>query len=386
MAMQPKRLDKKQSLSIVFLLFFVYIGLCFIEWPRYWFSIYREMDSLPIIRDFPNKVMRNGVGVIFGFTLFSSIIGLIYGQKSVAVFFSAVNLLLSILATYWMLPTSSHILEILPEIGNIIYLIACIILLVYSLTGKGGKTFSVITLAMGIVCIASTLALTLFSSQGFVGSLYYERYGLLNTLLGCSDITGKTSYGYSLIGLLPFSRAITYFILYIGFSASSVYEYTEHVKPVVINHVNEMQNTKGIDDTVQSFHVNPTEIEYRYRCKVCGKVFCYTEAERRESENRKKEAGFENLMAGLNHLAGSRYAAFEMSKAANAAESKTIDYSKCPNCNSSDIVRIDGNTSSVVKKEEDSVSTLEKLAKLHDQGIITDEEFQQKKSEILAKM
>jgi len=34
----------------------------------------------------------------------------------------------------------------------------------------------------------------------------------------------------------------------------------------------------------------------------------------------------------------------------------------------------------------DLAETLEKLSKLHDQGIITDEEFQQKKSEILAKM
>lgn len=37
-------------------------------------------------------------------------------------------------------------------------------------------------------------------------------------------------------------------------------------------------------------------------------------------------------------------------------------------------------------KSSDYVDVLEKFAKLHDQGILTDEEFQQKKTEILSKM
>ena len=37
-------------------------------------------------------------------------------------------------------------------------------------------------------------------------------------------------------------------------------------------------------------------------------------------------------------------------------------------------------------KAVDSLEAIEKLAKLHEQGILTDEEFQQKKTELLAKL
>ena len=39
-----------------------------------------------------------------------------------------------------------------------------------------------------------------------------------------------------------------------------------------------------------------------------------------------------------------------------------------------------------VSSPRDNIDALEKLAKLHEQGILTDDEFQQKKSDLLAKM
>ena len=130
--------------------------------------------------------------------------------------------------------------------------------------------------------------------------------------------------------------------------------------------------------------------EFRYRCKVCGNIFCYTQAEYDQNENQKNIALIGNLATGLQRGLGNSYQANESRKTTANLRNQIKDYSKCPHCNSSNIELItDENkvvSSSFEGANKNYASVLEQLAKLHDQGIITDDEFQQKKSEILAKM
>lgn len=127
--------------------------------------------------------------------------------------------------------------------------------------------------------------------------------------------------------------------------------------------------------------------EYRFRCNVCGKVFCYTQEEYDYNEGLKKAAQIASFASGFQSGLGSSYRAHEAGKKADRINDRIKDYSKCPNCNSSDVVRVSNDEKHIaVNKEADAPTALEQLAKLHEKGIITDEEFQQKKIELLAKM
>lgn len=141
--------------------------------------------------------------------------------------------------------------------------------------------------------------------------------------------------------------------------------------------------------------------EFRFRCRVCGNVFCYTQADLDASNAAKTESAVMGVLSGIGHLTaasvggpGLSYKSYETGKIGNTARSRIVDYSKCPHCNSSDIEDITNSSATTYiaapqrneQENIDYISLLEKLAKLRAQGIITDEEFQQKKSEILAKM
>ena len=130
-----------------------------------------------------------------------------------------------------------------------------------------------------------------------------------------------------------------------------------------------------------------TKQEYRFRCNVCGKVFCYTQEEYEHNEGLKKAAQIASFASGFQSGLGSSYRAHEAGKKADRINDRIKDYSKCPNCNSSDVVRVSNDEKHIaVNKDADAPTALEQLAKLHEKGIITDEEFQQKKIELLAKM
>lgn len=78
-------------------------------------------------------------------------------------------------------------------------------------------------------------------------------------------------------------------------------------------------------------------MEYRRKCNVCGKIFCFTDEDIKD--NLKNTA-----MAGLNALGqigsvfgGTIFHTSYFSEESNRFKNKVIDYDKCPYCNSSDI-------------------------------------------------
>ena len=170
-----------------------------------------------------------------------------------------------------------------------------------------------------------------------------------------------------------------FYIIFAAFICYSIY--------CIVIWIKAKKHTYQTSPSISSTSAKTTaDKELRFRCNVCGHVFCYTQEEYNRNENQKKAEFIGQMATGLQRGLGNNYAANEARKATAGIRNGIKDYSKCPHCNSSDISQITGNASFTAKKEDDSVSALEKLAKLHDQGIITDEEFQQKKAELLAKM
>lgn len=130
-------------------------------------------------------------------------------------------------------------------------------------------------------------------------------------------------------------------------------------------------------------------IEHCMRCNICGNVYCYTQADIYENERLRKQAIRERSLAVGNAFGGSTLSTHANTSRADNIESKIVDYSKCPKCNSTNISEI---TKEELMKEQNnnSVSSttsladeLKKFKELLDMGAITQEEFDAKKKELL---
>ena len=132
--------------------------------------------------------------------------------------------------------------------------------------------------------------------------------------------------------------------------------------------------------------------EYRLRCKVCGKVTCYTSKDLETNRKLLLDSAIDSGFAGLEALFGTQYAMYEDEKKADRKKSQIKDYSRCPNCNSTDIeIFTDKEWEEISKNEKlketnPTVSNIEKIKEykeLLDIGIITQEEFEAKKKQLL---
>ena len=133
------------------------------------------------------------------------------------------------------------------------------------------------------------------------------------------------------------------------------------------------------------------EQEYRKRCNVCGHIFCYTDKDLARNKELLGEVTQARRMAVLEALGGTRFASNQNTDRADNMESRIIDYSKCPKCNSSDLVEISADEFNAIKAKQNSgenstlsaADELRKFKELLDQGVITQEEFDAKKKQLL---
>lgn len=125
--------------------------------------------------------------------------------------------------------------------------------------------------------------------------------------------------------------------------------------------------------------------ELVFKCNTCGNIFAYTKQEKEDNDRRMGEVALHEGISMLNAVAGTQYNMYEQQKQADAISSKIIDFSKCPKCNSKDIVKINSNQVNNKTKEDnsDKYEELKKLKELLDMDIITQEEFEKKKKELL---
>lgn len=139
--------------------------------------------------------------------------------------------------------------------------------------------------------------------------------------------------------------------------------------------------------------VDPSEIEVRKKCNICGKVFCYNPVDLDNNKKKQSQAVF-SAIGSLGGAMSGHYAASAIHQSnANQATNGIVDYNKCPQCGSMDLRTISKEelASEMNYKPAQSQSApqisvadeLKKFKELLDMGAITQEEFDSKKNEIL---
>lgn len=133
-------------------------------------------------------------------------------------------------------------------------------------------------------------------------------------------------------------------------------------------------------------------VEWRMRCNVCGKVFCYTYSDLERNASFAQAAKSFTRGALVDALVGTKIGMYENMKLGNDAVGRITDYSRCPHCNSSSLTEITDeewaasqtvSNNPVSHMGVSSADEIKKFKELLDSGIITQEEFEAKKKQLL---
>lgn len=133
-------------------------------------------------------------------------------------------------------------------------------------------------------------------------------------------------------------------------------------------------------------------VETYKRCNVCGTIFCYSDKDLARNRALSKEADRARGMAIVDLFGyGGTIASNQESDKADRLESQMVDYSKCPKCHSSNLSVISAEEATKTKDNQQNGSALstsvtdelKKYKELLDSGIITKEEFDSKKKQLL---
>ncbi len=131
--------------------------------------------------------------------------------------------------------------------------------------------------------------------------------------------------------------------------------------------------------------------EYRKRCNVCGKIFCYTNADLLSNEDNEKFAKGQVVGSVLAVLSGNAYLAAENSKQVARSRDRIVDYNRCPSCNSTNLSVLPDEEFEKMKQAQSAPAAgvisvadeLKKFRELLDMGIISQAEFDKKKKQLL---
>jgi uncharacterized OB-fold protein len=124
------------------------------------------------------------------------------------------------------------------------------------------------------------------------------------------------------------------------------------------------------------------------QCKVCGHIYCYTDEDVRKNDSNTLLSAISAVGSLASTLGGgTRLDSYAQQRNADRYSDKVIDFSKCPRCNSTHVEPFTGNdntrgtvTQSVAVSSADEIK---KFKELLDLGIITQEEFDTKKKQLL---
>jgi len=84
-------------------------------------------------------------------------------------------------------------------------------------------------------------------------------------------------------------------------------------------------------------------MEYRKKCNVCGKIFCYTDKDLQESASNAGMAALSAIGSLASTLGGGTILHTQVNNQnMHEYENKVVDYSKCPYCNSRDLSFLTG--------------------------------------------
>lgn len=136
--------------------------------------------------------------------------------------------------------------------------------------------------------------------------------------------------------------------------------------------------------------IDNKDTEVRRRCNVCGHLYCYTYADLAKNAEIAKSAALDSLVSVGEALGGTRIGAQVASGNADNKLNRIIDYNKCPHCNSTDVRTLSEAEFEEEKRKKSSASEmfssadeLKKYKELLDNGVISQEEFNAKKKQLL---
>jgi len=136
--------------------------------------------------------------------------------------------------------------------------------------------------------------------------------------------------------------------------------------------------------------ISKGDAEIRKKCRTCGHVMCFTTLDKFNSQQAAKNARLNAMTSAANALNG-HYAASAVNQAnANSQVNQIRDFNKCPNCGSIDLVELKkGDYERELQKANNPqpatspADDLKRYKELLDMGIITQEEFDAKKKQLL---
>ena len=132
--------------------------------------------------------------------------------------------------------------------------------------------------------------------------------------------------------------------------------------------------------------------ERRMRCRVCGKLYCFTKDDLDRNAKNARSAAISGAASGLAAIGGTRIDMYGQAAMAESALGKIVDYSRCPNCNSTDVeelteeqykAAISENATPKTSPQISAADEIRKFKELLDSGIISKEEFDAKKKQLL---
>ena len=144
-------------------------------------------------------------------------------------------------------------------------------------------------------------------------------------------------------------------------------------------------------ETGEVILVENKDTETRMKCNVCGHIYCYTLADLERNIKLAKGALSESLLGVGEALSGTRLGSQVASARAESKRNQIVDYKKCPHCHSVDVREMTEEEWKIesTKKAQaayapvSSADELKKYKELLDMGVITQEEFDAKKKQLL---
>ena len=138
--------------------------------------------------------------------------------------------------------------------------------------------------------------------------------------------------------------------------------------------------------------------EYRIKCNTCGHIYCYTEDDIALNKFYLRSAKTDTNIGAFNSLFGNALIGQADYASAERSLDKVKDFNHCPKCNSGDIRRLSEQEFELEKANASNATTanqtaanfsiadeLKKFKELLDMGIITQEEFDAQKSQLLSR-
>ncbi len=128
-------------------------------------------------------------------------------------------------------------------------------------------------------------------------------------------------------------------------------------------------------------------VEHKMYCNVCKKVYCFSEDDIRKNQINSQLAKSAQSRAVTEILIGNRMIAESVSKNGDDYQDKIVDFNKCPNCGSSDVKELSEDEFEKAQETKatslSSADEIKKFKELLDSGVITQEEFDAKKKQLL---